>query len=110
MRIGFVFYWCVLAFHLCKGEDVERTESREGGRRQQWGPSVRSGSFVSESAIAASNEQSKYSWQPIGSLHAHDTCWCPSTGSLLSSKTSILTPILYCGCISLFLNHLWRLG
>ncbi|XP_073954650.1 stromal interaction molecule homolog isoform X3 [Choristoneura fumiferana] len=57
MRIGFVFYWCVLAFHLCKGDDVERTESREGGRRQQWGPSVRSGSFVSESAIAASNEQ-----------------------------------------------------
>ncbi|XP_063366153.1 stromal interaction molecule homolog isoform X2 [Cydia amplana] len=57
MRIGIVFYWCVLALHLCKAEDVERTESREGARRPQWGPTVRSGSFVSESAIAASNEQ-----------------------------------------------------
>ncbi|XP_061717279.1 stromal interaction molecule homolog isoform X2 [Cydia pomonella] len=57
MRIGIVFYWCVLALHLCKAEDVERTESREGARRPQWGTTVRSGSFVSESAIAASNEQ-----------------------------------------------------
>ncbi|XP_026736183.1 stromal interaction molecule homolog isoform X3 [Trichoplusia ni] len=60
MRIGLVFYWCVFAFHLCKAEDVERTETRESrdsGRRQQWGPVVRSGSFMSDSAITASNEQ-----------------------------------------------------
>ncbi|XP_064074485.1 stromal interaction molecule homolog isoform X2 [Vanessa tameamea] len=56
MRIGFVLYWCVFAFHLCKADDGERTESREGGRRPQWGPMVRSGSFISDSASAASNE------------------------------------------------------
>lgn len=60
MRIGFVFYWCVFALHLCKADDVERTESREGGRRHQWGPPVRSGSFVSDSAVLTSNEQSKF--------------------------------------------------
>ncbi|XP_049697267.2 stromal interaction molecule homolog isoform X2 [Helicoverpa armigera] len=57
MRIGFVLYWCVFAFHLCKADDVERTETRDSGRRQQWGPVVRSGSFMSDSAVAASNEQ-----------------------------------------------------
>ncbi|XP_050551782.1 stromal interaction molecule homolog isoform X3 [Spodoptera frugiperda] len=57
MRIGFVLYWCVFAFHLCKAEDVEKTENRDSGRRQQWGPVVRSGSFMSDSAVAASNEQ-----------------------------------------------------
>ncbi|XP_050355503.1 stromal interaction molecule homolog isoform X2 [Nymphalis io] len=56
MRIGFVLYWCVFSFHLCKADDGERTESREGGRRPQWGPMVRSGSFISDSANAASNE------------------------------------------------------
>lgn len=61
MRIGFVLYWCVFAFHLCKAEDVEKTENRDSGRRQQWGPVVRSGSFMSDSAVAASNEQSKFS-------------------------------------------------
>lgn len=57
MRIGFVFYWCVFAFHLCKADDVERTESKDNGRRQQWGPVVRSSSFVNDPAVAASNEQ-----------------------------------------------------
>ncbi|CAH2087892.1 unnamed protein product [Euphydryas editha] len=56
MRIGFVLYWCVFALHLCKADDGDRTESRESGRRQQWGPMVRSGSFMSDSASAASNE------------------------------------------------------
>ncbi|XP_072945540.1 stromal interaction molecule homolog isoform X2 [Epargyreus clarus] len=54
MRIGFVLYWCVLAFHLCKADDGERTESREG--RRQWGPVVRSGSFVNDAAVTATNE------------------------------------------------------
>lgn len=57
MRIGVVLYWCVLAFHLCKAEDVERTESREGGRRQQWGPVVRSSSY---SGDTVNNEHSKF--------------------------------------------------
>ncbi|XP_022823823.1 stromal interaction molecule homolog isoform X2 [Spodoptera litura] len=57
MRIGFVLYWCVYAFHLCKAEDVEKTENRDSGRRQQWGPVVRTGSFMSDFAVAASNEQ-----------------------------------------------------
>ncbi|XP_075982376.1 stromal interaction molecule isoform X2 [Anticarsia gemmatalis] len=57
MRIGFVLYWCVFAFQLCKADDVERTENRDSGRRQQWGPVVRSGSFLSDAAITASNEQ-----------------------------------------------------
>ncbi|KAI5639822.1 STIM1 orai1-activating region domain-containing protein [Phthorimaea operculella] len=57
MRIGFVLYWCVFVLHLCKGDDVERTESREGGRRHQWGPPTRSASFVSESAaVQATND------------------------------------------------------
>ncbi|XP_013171662.1 PREDICTED: stromal interaction molecule homolog [Papilio xuthus] len=56
MRIGFVLYWCVLAFHLCKGDDTEKTESRENGRRTQWGPGSRSSSFVSDPAVSASNE------------------------------------------------------
>ncbi|XP_045453679.1 stromal interaction molecule homolog [Melitaea cinxia] len=56
MRIGFVLYWCVFSLHLCKADDGDRTESREGGRRPQWGPVVRSGSFMSDSASAASNE------------------------------------------------------
>ncbi|XP_049878372.1 stromal interaction molecule homolog isoform X3 [Pectinophora gossypiella] len=56
MRIGFVLYWCVFAFHLCKADDVERTETRDGGRRHQWGPGARSGSFVSDSGVQASNE------------------------------------------------------
>nr|XP_034836665.1 stromal interaction molecule homolog isoform X2 [Maniola hyperantus] len=55
MRIGFVLYWCVFGLHLCRADDGERTESREG-RRAQWGPMVRSGSFMSDSAAAASNE------------------------------------------------------
>ncbi|CAH0719040.1 unnamed protein product, partial [Brenthis ino] len=55
MRIGFVLYWCVFGLHLCKADDVERTDYREGARRQ-WGPIVRSGSFISDSASAASNE------------------------------------------------------
>ncbi|KAL0829906.1 hypothetical protein ABMA28_003383 [Loxostege sticticalis] len=57
MRIGFVFYWCVFAFHLCKADDVERTEPKDSGRRPQWGPVVRSGSYMSDSAVTASNEQ-----------------------------------------------------
>lgn len=57
MRIGFVLYWCVLAFHLCKADDVERTESKEGGRRQ-WGPLMRSGS-MSDSPSTVSNDHSK---------------------------------------------------
>lgn len=74
MRIGFVLYWCVFALHLCKADDVERTESREGARRQ-WGPIVRSGSFISDSASAASNEISKYLsayWlmTPVGVLYS----------------------------------------
>ncbi|XP_045539446.1 stromal interaction molecule homolog isoform X2 [Papilio machaon] len=56
MRIGFVLYWCVLAFHLCKGDDTEKTESRENGRRTQWGPGSRSNSFVSDPAVSTSNE------------------------------------------------------
>ncbi|XP_013141090.1 PREDICTED: stromal interaction molecule homolog [Papilio polytes] len=55
MRIGFVLYWCVLAFHLCKGDDTEKTESRENGRRQ-WGPGSRSSSFVNDPSVSASNE------------------------------------------------------
>ncbi|XP_023948270.2 stromal interaction molecule homolog isoform X2 [Bicyclus anynana] len=55
MRIGLVLYWCVFVLHLCKADDGERTESREG-RRAQWGPMVRTGSFMSDSAAAASNE------------------------------------------------------
>ncbi|OWR53235.1 stromal interaction molecule 1 precursor, partial [Danaus plexippus plexippus] len=54
MRIGFLLYWCVFAIHLCKADDGERTESRDG-RRAQWGPTVRSSSFTSESA-SVSNE------------------------------------------------------
>ncbi|XP_026317837.1 stromal interaction molecule homolog isoform X2 [Hyposmocoma kahamanoa] len=54
MRIGFVLYWCVLAFHLCKADDVERTESKEGGRRQ-WGPLMRPGS-MSDSPSTVSND------------------------------------------------------
>ncbi|CAG9571948.1 unnamed protein product [Danaus chrysippus] len=54
MRIGFLLYWCVFAVHLCKADDGERTESRDG-RRSQWGPTVRSSSFTSESA-SVSNE------------------------------------------------------
>ncbi|XP_059061129.1 stromal interaction molecule homolog isoform X4 [Achroia grisella] len=57
MRIGVVFYWCVLALHLCKADDVERTESREGGRRQQYGPVARSNSFASDSTVTIANEQ-----------------------------------------------------
>ncbi|XP_063831933.1 stromal interaction molecule homolog [Ostrinia nubilalis] len=57
MRIGLVFYWCVFAFHLCKADDVERTEPKDSGRRPQWGPVVRSGSYMSDSAVTASNEQ-----------------------------------------------------
>ncbi|CAB3251695.1 unnamed protein product [Arctia plantaginis] len=57
MRIGLKFFWFVFAFHLCKAEDVERTDSKDNGRRQQWGPVVRSGSFLNDAAITASNEQ-----------------------------------------------------
>lgn len=59
MRIGFVLYWCVFAFHLCRGDDVDRTESKDGGRRQQWGPVVRTGSFVSDGALPAASDQSE---------------------------------------------------
>ncbi|VVD03075.1 stromal interaction molecule homolog isoform X2 [Leptidea sinapis] len=54
MRIGFVFYWCLFALHMCNANDGEKTESREGGRRSQWGPVVRSNSFMSDAA--ATNE------------------------------------------------------
>ncbi|CAH2979327.1 unnamed protein product [Chilo suppressalis] len=57
MRIGFMLYWCVFALHLCKADDVERTETKDGGRRPQWGPVVRSGSYVNDAAVTASNEQ-----------------------------------------------------
>ncbi|XP_060806363.1 stromal interaction molecule homolog isoform X2 [Amyelois transitella] len=56
MRIGFVFYWCVFALHACRADDVERTESRDGGRRQQWGP-MRSNSHSGDTVITTSNEQ-----------------------------------------------------
>ncbi|CAG5054271.1 unnamed protein product [Parnassius apollo] len=57
MRIGFVIYWCVLAFHLCEADDTERTESKENGRRSQWGPGSRSGSFLSDAVASVSNDQ-----------------------------------------------------
>ncbi|CAH2055734.1 unnamed protein product, partial [Iphiclides podalirius] len=57
MRIGSVLYWCVLGFHLCRADESERIESKENGRRPQWGPSSRSGSFVIDPAVSASNEQ-----------------------------------------------------
>ena len=76
MRIGIMLYWCVFALHLCAADDGERTESREGGRRQ-WGPVVRSGSFISDSASAASHEISKYlticqliGMTPVGVLYS----------------------------------------
>lgn len=80
MRIGFVFYWCVFAFHLCKADDVERTEHRDSGRRPQWGPVVRSGSYMSDSAVTASNEQSE-SWTWVNT--SYDTCLHPSRESRL---------------------------
>ncbi|XP_028030047.1 stromal interaction molecule homolog isoform X1 [Bombyx mandarina] len=56
MRIGFILYWCVFILHLCKADDAERTE-KDGGRREKWGPVVRSGSFVTDPAFTASNDQ-----------------------------------------------------
>ncbi|CAG9133903.1 unnamed protein product [Plutella xylostella] len=41
------------------GDDVDRTESKDGGRRQQWGPVVRTGSFVSDGALPAASDQSE---------------------------------------------------
>ncbi|KAM3966049.1 LOW QUALITY PROTEIN: stromal interaction molecule [Aphomia sociella] len=67
MRIGVVFYWCVLALHLCKAEDVEKAESRDGGRRQQWDPVVRSNSFVSDSTVTVPNEK-----MMKATLHGHN--------------------------------------
>lgn len=58
MRIGFILYWCVFILHLCKADDAERSE-KDGGRREKWGPVVRSGSFVTDPAFTASNDQSK---------------------------------------------------
>ncbi|KAJ0172614.1 hypothetical protein K1T71_011753 [Dendrolimus kikuchii] len=56
MRIGFVLYWCVFVLHLCKADDVERTESRDGGRRPQWSSVARSSTFTTDPTLAASNE------------------------------------------------------
>ncbi|XP_053616229.1 stromal interaction molecule homolog isoform X3 [Plodia interpunctella] len=68
MRIGFMFYWCVFALHACRADDVERIESRDGGRRQQWGPAVRTASFAGDSGVVTtSNEQMVRS-----SVHGHN--------------------------------------
>lgn len=82
MRIGVVLYWCVLAFHLCKADETERTESRENGRRPQWGPGSRSGSFVTDPAVSASNDQSKFN-NRSDNFTASDTCSCPSMALLI---------------------------
>lgn len=57
MRMGIVFYWVLFGFHLCNSDDVEKTEAREGARRAQWGPVVRSGSYLADSAVTAGNDQ-----------------------------------------------------
>ncbi|CAH4001973.1 stromal interaction molecule homolog isoform X1 [Pieris brassicae] len=54
MRISFVLYWCVFV-HICNGNDVDRAEARDSGRRGNWGPISRSSSFMSDAA-AVSNE------------------------------------------------------
>lgn len=74
MRIGVVLYWCVLGLHMCKADDVERTESREGARRQHWGPVVRAGSFTGDSGSAVLNDHSKLHHDPEKILFIfHDT-------------------------------------
>ncbi|XP_048481503.1 stromal interaction molecule homolog isoform X3 [Plutella xylostella] len=80
MRIGFVLYWCVFAFHLCRGDDVDRTESKDGGRRQQWGPVVRTGSFVSDGALPAASDQMKDRNAALAA--AYDRHMLPHTGGI----------------------------
>ncbi|XP_052749873.1 stromal interaction molecule homolog isoform X2 [Galleria mellonella] len=87
MRIGVVFYWCVLALHLCKADDVERTESRESGRRQQYSPVGRSNSFVSDSTVAIANEQ-----MMKATLHGHNKILfeaCHNDASCLQDRAGL---------------------
>lgn len=83
MRIGLVLYWCVLALHLCKGDEAERTDPKDGGRRQHWGPVMRSGSYSGELSVAA-NEHSEFpmTLNMVIFYTSRITCCCPSRLSL----------------------------